>query len=92
MTKRTAEIVTRSQHSRKSYGSSFGGPDRYLAVVVRPHGSAPVGAHPLSRANAKRFGWEIHYVGEYYYDHTGPRSIYARHLAAARAFIAQVGR
>ena len=83
------EIITRSQKSVGSGTNQFGGPDRYMVVVERPDGSEPVGGHPLSQANAKRFGWTMHGMGEYYAKSTGPRSAYARCLREANSYIAQ---
>ena len=86
----TVDIVTRSQKSVGSSSNQFGGPDRYVAAVVRPADGEPVGAHPLSEHNARRFGWTVRYCGEGYSRHTGPRSAFGRAIAKARSIKADV--
>jgi hypothetical protein len=80
------EIVSRQQKSRGA-ANGFGGPDNYIVVVERPEGSEPVGGHPLSAANAKRFGWKMHHIGEYYSRNRGPRSKYAECIQKAHEMI-----
>lgn len=81
----TCEIVTRSQHSWGSR-SGFGGPDHYMVVVVKPDGTPQgrVANMPLSTVNLQRRSWKMRYCGEYYGEHTGPRSAYARAQRRAR--------
>ena len=78
-------IVDRSQHSRGGGPGHFGGPDRYVAVV-----RVPDGAHfdptrtPLNQKWMSQKGIRFTHVGEYYSRHTGPRSMYAAAMAAAK--------
>lgn len=87
MTKEQVDIVIRSQKSRGSNANAnrFGGPDRYIAAVVRSIDSEPVGNHPLSERNALKYGWDVKYCGEGYSKNTGPNSKYGQALANANA-------
>ena len=90
------QIHTRSQHSRGSSAHQFGGPDTYVAVTVAPDGVAIPKC--LNRAVLAARGIAIHYMGEGYSRHSGPRSMLgqaiakAHQLAAAKAhqFAAEV--
>ena len=88
--KQVVDIVTRSQHSVGSSSNTFGGPDRYVAAVVRPADSEPVGTHPLSTHNIRRYGWEVISCGEGYSRHTGPRSMYGMAVARAEQIKAEI--
>jgi hypothetical protein len=81
-------LEVRSQKSRGSGHGKFGGPDTYVAVQVVPNGVEPLQA--LNRDVAKKRGIEIHYFGEGYNQHKGPRSALGRALADAKAFIARM--
>ena len=80
-----ALIEIRSQHSRGSSASKFGGPDRYIAVQLVPDGQVPL--NYLNHTNAAKRGITIHWCGEYYSRNTGPRSAYARAVAVAEAYV-----
>lgn len=87
-TPRTAEVHIRSQHSRGSFAHRFGGPDTYVAVTVAPAGvEVP---RVLRRDLLRRRGIDLHYFGEGYSQHSGPRSMLGQALAAARAFAARI--
>ena len=74
------EIVQRSQHARQGR-SGFHGPDTCLSLVLIPLGSEPVGDHPLSKCNIRKYGWNVAMQREVYGASRGPRSIY---MAAIR--------
>jgi hypothetical protein len=77
----TTQIVTRSQHSNGSSAHRFGGPNRYMVVLVVPDGvEVP---YVLRQSVLAKRGIKYFYIGEYYGEHTGPRSTYARLLARA---------
>ena len=78
-------LEVRSQKSRGS-SSGFGGPDTYVAVQVVPEGVEPLRA--LNQDVAKKRGIVIHYFGQGYNQHSGPRSQLGRALAEAKAFVA----
>jgi len=61
-----AVVEVRSQHSRGSSGSKWGGPDTYVAVQIIPDGVARL--RYLNRSVAARRGIEIIYCGEGYQD------------------------
>jgi hypothetical protein len=80
----TTQIVTRSQHSNGAGGpGTFGGPDRYMAVLVVPDGAQV--PKTLNQSVLAKRGIKYIYIGEYYGEHTGPRSKYARLLECAYA-------
>ena len=67
--------VTRGQHSRGSSANMFGGPDTYMAVVVVPDDvEFNEERTPLNKAQLHRKGIMVHHCGQFYADHTGPRS------------------
>ena len=90
-TKLVAEIIQRSQHSYGSSANMFGGPDCYVSLIIRPENSEPVGRHPLSRHNVKRFGWQEIVAGSGYSDHSGPRSSLGKAWAFAEAEAERLG-
>ncbi len=66
MTGKTAYVEIRSQHSRGSGSSMFGGPDTYVSVQIVPDGVARLTT--LNCRNAKLRGIELIYCGEGYKD------------------------
>jgi len=62
-----AQIFLRSQKSRGSGSHTFGGPDRYVAVVARSDNMDPLPVHvPLQRDRLQKRGYAVHYCGEGY--------------------------
>lgn len=79
-----AQVHIRSQRSVGSSANRFGGPDRYVAVTI-----APVGVEVplvLRRDVLEKRGITIKYFGEGYSEHTGPRSMLGRAIAAAEQY------
>ena len=66
MVAKTAHVEVRSQKSRGSASTHFGGPDTYVMVQVVPEGVAPLRC--LNRHNADLRGIELIYCGEGYSD------------------------
>lgn len=87
-TSRTAQVHTRSQHSKGSNAHRFGGPDTYVAVTIAPAGVV-VPYVLRSDVLAKR-GIEIRYFGQGYREHSGPRSALGQAIAAAKQFAATI--
>jgi hypothetical protein len=85
----TAQVETRSQHSRGSSAHRFGGPDTYVAVVI-----APVGVeipHTLRGDVLAKRGIEIKHFGEGYSRHCETsRSMLYRAIARAEAFATRI--
>jgi hypothetical protein len=78
-----AEVHIRSQHAKKGR-SGFSGPDAYIAVTIAPEGvEVP---YPLNQTVLAKRGIEIHYFGEGYREHQGPKSSLGRAIAAAQNF------
>ena len=61
---KTAFVEVRSQHSKGSSSSRFGGPDTYVMVQVVPDGVEPLSC--LNHRVAKKRGIELIYCGEGY--------------------------
>lgn len=79
-----AQVHVRSQHSNGSSAHMFGGPDAYVAVTIAPEGvEVP---YCLNRELLKKRGIEVHYFGEGYSEHRGPKSRLGRAIKAAREF------
>ena len=81
----TYQIATRSQRARRGRGG-FSGPDQYMAVLSIPDGAQVPGC--LNQRVLAMRGIGIHYTGQFYSRHMGPRSAYARCWANARQYIA----
>jgi len=81
-----ATVHTRSQHAKTSL-SGDRGPDTYVAVTITPEG---VALPPyLRRDILEKRGIEIHYFGEGYSRHTGPRSSLGKAVAEAEKYAAR---
>lgn len=78
----TYTVHTRSQHAK--HGRKFHGPDTHVAVTAAPEG-VELPKYLNHRVLAAR-GIEIKYFGEGYAEHTGPRSMLGKALAAAHAY------
>lgn len=78
----TATVEIRSQHAKGSGVRQ--GPDTYVAVQLVPAGVAPLKV--LNRRAAEKRGIEIRYFGEGYGEHSGPRSMLGRAVAAAEEY------
>jgi hypothetical protein len=85
---RIAQVHTRSQHSKGSSRSRFGGPDTYVAVTIAPAGVAV--PYTLRRDVLAKRGVEIRYFGQGYRQYSGPRSALGQALAAAQRFAESV--
>jgi len=66
--------------------SGWSGPDAYVAVQEAPEGVERLVC--LNNKHAVRRGITIHYMGEGYSRHTGPRSAFGKALLRAREWIA----
>ena len=84
----TATVETRSQHSRGSSASRFGGPDTYVAVLIAPAGVA-VPRTLRCDVLAKR-GIEIKYCGEGYSRNAGPRSMLGSAIEKAKRIASRI--
>jgi len=82
-----AQVHIRSQHSRGSSSRKFGGPDTYVAVTVAENAEVP---YCLNHRVLRNHGIEIHYFGEGYREHTGPKSMLGRAIAAAKEYADKV--
>jgi hypothetical protein len=86
-----AEIMIRSQHPIGGT-NSFGGPDRYVAVVLRADDLPPWGGRPLRRDSLAKRGYTYRWIGEGYSHRTKTeRSAYRQAISRARAYVAEAG-
>lgn len=79
-------LEVRSQKSKGSSLGRFGGPDRYVAVQIVPEGVEKLSV--LNRSHAAKRGIVIHYFGQGYHNHAGPRSGLGIAIQRAKEFIA----
>ena len=83
-----AVVIERSQKSVGSSRGRFGGPDRYVSVVVGP---APwPTTRPLVASRIHAEGYELHGFGEGYSKSTGPRSALSIARKEAAEFAARI--
>jgi hypothetical protein len=82
----TYQLCIRSQHSRGSSARAFGGPDRYVAVLIVPDNvEAP---KVLNHSVLKKRGITLKYFGEGYSRRCATeRSMLGKAIAEAESFI-----
>ncbi len=79
-------VCVRTQHRRGGWG-----PDRYMSVVAVPEGvDFDPDRTPLQRERLASKGIRMHWVGEFYSDHTGPRSTFSRLEVEALSLAEQI--
>jgi hypothetical protein len=67
-------MCLRTQHRKGGWG-----PDQYMALVAVPEGVPfDIDRTPLQKERLAGKGIRVHWIGEYYSDHTGPRSTFSR--------------
>jgi len=75
------EMHIKSQKSRGSSNTSFGGPDTYVAITKTPIGQTC--PKVLNHRVMKLRGIEFIYCGEGYSEHRGPRSMLGQAIKEA---------
>jgi hypothetical protein len=79
-------LCVRTQHRKGGWG-----PDRYMALVVVPEGVPfDIDRTPLQLSRLASKGIKMRWIGEYYSDHTGPRSAFSRLEVEALSMAEQI--
>ena len=87
-----AKVFIRSQKSIGDRNGHFGGPDRYVAVVVAPRNVEIPDSMPLRSDTLKRRGMKMKYFGEGYSKSTGPRSSLGRATEDAEKYAGNINK
>lgn len=77
-------VVVRSIHAKKGR-SGFSGPDKQVHLVVIPAGVDWPLSRPLAVASLHKYGVDCYVLGQGYWNHDGPKSMFGQALTRAES-------